>query len=293
MSNKKILFVGVFHPNSTNVAQARAFSDNNCKVYAYDYRAKLRDFTSMELRDRNLKESIEQIKPDITLFSKCNLMNHSVVEKANEYGKSVLWYMDALNNFNDELIEKVRRCDTFICGLEGVVPEGLKYNKDTIFIDQCPDEKKNFYIPGCKKKYDAVFIGNINATVHSDRADYRERCNFTHLSGIYGLEHNRIVNETRINIGFAATDACGTSVRSHKILAARAFLMTTPWPGMEKTFTPGEHLVTFESHKDLNEKIEYYLNHHEEVDRISMNGHEKVQQYMPKNWARRILEHTE
>ena len=44
---KKVLFVGVFHPNSTNVAQVRAFSNNGCQAYAYDYRAKLSKFNSI------------------------------------------------------------------------------------------------------------------------------------------------------------------------------------------------------------------------------------------------------
>lgn len=290
---KKVLFVGVFHPNSTNVAQVRAFSNNKCDAYAYDYRAKLNKFNSIQERDNNLKQIIQDLKPDITLFSKCNAMHYSVVDEANKAGKTALWYMDALNNFDSELIEKVKRCNTFICGLEGVVTEGLKYNNDTIFIDQCPDEQMNFYIPDCEKKYDSVFIGNINASVHSDRETYKQLCNFTHLSGVYGLEHNQVVNETKINLGFAPTDGCGTSVRAHKILAAKGFYMSTPWPGMEKTFTPGVHLETFTSPEELNEKIEYYLAHPEERQKISEQGNAEVQQYMPLNWAKRILEHME
>ena len=290
---KKVLFVGVFTPNSTNVAQARAFVANNCKVYAYDYRAKRQQLGSISARDRNLIEMIREIQPDLSVFSKCNDMHHSVVSEASKVGKTVLWYMDAMNNFNSELIAKVKNCHSFICGLEGVVEAGLQHNDNTIFIDQCPDDEMNFYIPDCEKKYEAVFIGNINANVHADRVTYKRKCKFQHMSGVYGLEHNRIVNETIINLGFAPTDKTGTSVRAHKILAARGFYMTTPWPGMEKTFIPDEHLVIFNSPAELTQKMKYYLNNPEERERIASNGHKEVQKYMPQQWARRILTHME
>ena len=44
-----------------------------------------------------------------------------------------MWYMDAMHNFDSELREKIKRCDYFFCGVEGVIPHGLKHNTQTFF----------------------------------------------------------------------------------------------------------------------------------------------------------------
>jgi len=287
----KVLFVGVFTPNSTNVSQARAFEKIGWQVIPYDYRSRFEHVGIVRMRDSELIGICEKENPDLTIFSKCNNMHYRVVEECNKYSKTVLWYMDALNNFDDELIEKVKRVSCFICGIDGVVEHGKKYNDNSIFLPQCPDEEMNFMISDSNYKYDTTFIGNISphTGTHSDRLTYKNKVGFTHLEGVFGLEHNKAVNQSKINLNFAHTSTAGASVRVFKILASGGFLLTTPWQGMEDLFEVGKDLDTFTSPEELTEKINFYLNNKQKRDEIRLNGHKTVQKFMPKNWAQSII----
>ena len=115
-----------------------------------------------------------------------------------------MWYMDGMNNFDVELVEKIKRCSHTISGVEGVTPHMLKYNPNTIFINQCPDEKMNFMLDEISYTDEISFIGSVQA-VHGNRKSYIKLLNdtypkFKHYNGVYGLEHNKIVNETKINL---------------------------------------------------------------------------------------------
>jgi spore maturation protein CgeB len=68
--------------------------------------------------------------------------------------------------------------------------------------------------------------------------------------------------------------------------------MTTPWLDMEKTFTPGKDIVIFKNETELKEKINYYLENEEERNLIAFSGYAKVQDYLPKSWAKKIMEYA-
>lgn len=288
--SKTILFVAVFTKNSTNVSQSRGFKQNGYKVLEYDYRDRLRALGSVKKRDQELINLCKKESPDYMVFSKCNNMSHIVVKECNKYTKTAMWYMDALHNFNSELKDKIRLCNYSFCGLEGVLSFSKKINKNSYFINQCPDDEYNFLIPNTDKKYDCTFIGNIGGKIHNDRHTYKRECEFKHFKGVYGLEHNLIVNASKINLNFSPTDSSGASVRIYKILASGGFLMSTPWCNMENTFLKNKHFVSFESPKELNDKIKYYLSNYKEAEEIAAFGHKEVQKYMPKNWAKNIID---
>jgi hypothetical protein len=286
-----VLFVGVFTPHSTNVAQARGFLKAGCSVYEYDYRDRAKSLGDSR-RDDDLISTVKQTQPDIVVFSKCNQMHYRVIDECNKYSKTILWYMDAMNNFDQELIEKIKRVNWFINGIEGVVPHGMEYNKNTVFLAQCPDEEMNFPL-SIECKYDTTFIGNIQPNnTHSDRMQYFEEVGFNHFDNVHGLEHNKVVNASKINLNFAHTSTNGASVRVFKILAAKSFLLTTPWDGMEEMFTVGKHLDIFTTPEELKDKISYYINNEAERLQICNRGHELVQKYMPTQWAKEIIKYV-
>jgi hypothetical protein len=297
----KILFVAVFTPNSTNVSQSRGFKQNGCDVIEFDYR-KIASQYGIKRRDELLIETCKKEKPDLVLFSKCNVMHFSVVEECNKVTKTALWYMDAMNNFDNELIQKIKRVNYFFCGVEGVMEHAEKHNKNCIFVHQCPDEEMNFKIlpfdGDIEWKDDITFIGSADSSkIHGDRLKYinmlkSEFDGFKHYNGVFGLRHNEIVNQSKINLNFSPTDATGVSVRIFKILASGGFLMTTPWLDMEKTFTPGKDIVIFKNETELKEKINYYLENEEERNLIAFSGYAKVQDYLPKSWAKKIMEYA-
>ena len=290
----KVLFVAVFTPNSTNVSQSRGFKQNGCDVYEYDYRQRLADLgNNITKRDDDLINEVNNFKPELVIFSKCNQMHYRVVDECNKVSKTCMWYMDSTDNFNNELIEKIKRCSYNVVGIPGMVHHFKKFNEKSYFVDQCPDEKMNFMLNDFQYKNDVVFIGNINSITHSDRRRYLQSVPMIkHVNNVNGLEHNRMVNETKININFSHTDGNGASVRIYKILASGGFLMTTPWVEdyMESSFTPGEDFIVFNNEIELKESINYYLKNENERNKIRLSGYNKVQEYLPKYWAKKIID---
>ncbi len=292
----KIIFVGAFGDKSTNSCQSRAFKDNDCEVIEFPYR---------DERNKNHKlvELCNKERPDFVFISKGNGISADAVKKCNKISKTVLWYMDPLCVFDENLTDKIKEVDHFVCGLEGIVPYGLKYNPNTFFIQQNADEKIFKPVDEIAHEWDATFIGKIlspnkinewNIT-WSDRRLWHEylsswsEINYAHLSG-WNERHNEIVNKTKVNINFSHTDRTGASARIYKIMSSAGFLMTTPWCDMEKTFVDGEDLVTFINPNDLRNKINYYLDNQEERDKIRMSGYNKVMNnYTPRHWAKRLL----
>ena len=197
--------------------------------------------------------------------------------------------MDPLCVFNDNLIEKIKEVNYFVTGLEGIKSYGLKYNPKSVFIQQNADEKIFKPVDDIAYKWDATFIGKIlppnkinewNIT-WSDRRLWHEylsswdEINYAHLSG-WNEKHNEIVNKTKVNLNFSHTDRTGASARIYKIMSSAGFLMSTPWYNMEKTFIDGEDFVSFYNPQDLKNKINYYLEHEEERNKIRMSGYKKV-----------------
>ena len=59
---------------------------------------------------------------------------------------------------------------------------------------------------------------------------------------------------------------------------------------MENDFTVGEDLDIFTNVSELKEKIDYYLNNELEMDKIRVNGYNKVQKFSRIMWAKKIIE---
>ena len=207
-----------------------------------------------------------------------------------------MWYMDGMNNFDNELKEKIRRCTHVVSGVEGVTKHALELNPNTTFINQCPDEEMNFMLDDIQYNDDISFIGSVQA-VHGDRRMYidllsKKYDKFNHYNGVHGLEHNRVVNKSKINLNMTAYDVGGISVRIYKILASSGFLMSTPWEGMEETFDIGNDIIIFNNKEELIEKIDYYLSNEEERNRIRLNGYKKSQEFLPKMWGKKIIDYV-
>ena len=279
----KILFVAVFNPESTNVSQADAFRENGCEVIEFNYRevASLKgDYT----RDAMLVKVCKEEKPDLVLFSKCNEIHPQVVSECNRYSRTAVWYMDPLNlNYSVSLVEKIKRANFTFCALREPYEEAKTVSPGRVFfLHEGYDHLSNFPID-TDKEYDYCFIGNVR----DNRAHYHKSFPFPVIQDAYGKRHSLIVSKTKINLNF--TDG-GTSDRTYKVLASKGFLLTEPWPEMERDFTVGKDLDTFTNVDELRTKIKYYLENEDERAIIASNGHETNKKFSRINWAKNMLD---
>lgn len=279
----KVMMIAVFTPTSTNCSQANGFENNGCQVIRYDYRQRAKD-----LGDRNRDQEIVNIckveKPDIVFFSKCNEVDVSVVSACNDMSKTVLWYMDPLNvNFSEALRGKIIACHYTFCALTEPYREALKLKPSSVyFLHEGFDEKVN-YPMDVPYVNDVAFIGELR----NERQKYHNILRFKVYNNAYNEMHSRVVSETRINLNFTEG---GTSDRTYKVLASRGFLLTQPWPDMEKDFEVGKDLDIFTNVDDLKVKIDYYLKYNDVRERIANQGFKTVQKFNRSNFAKFIIE---
>ena len=78
-------------------------------------------------------------------------------------------------------------------------------------------------------------------------------------------------SKINLNITTRAIES-GLSQRIWDVLACKGFLITNYQPEIDMFFKDGIHLVTYSSHDELIEKIDYYLHHEDERQLIAQNG---------------------
>jgi len=279
----KVLFVGVFTENSTNIGQLRELRKVFKHVDSFDYR----NFASAVGYERMFFkfEDLANNNYDLLILSKCNRVPVSVLEPfRNSRCKIFLWYMDPMGNFDNELKQKIYISDYVGCALYEPWSNSSKYNLRSYFIPEGFDQE---VFKPLKEKVpptdDVTFIGSLyghrKKYVNSD-----ER--ILVLNNAYSDQHNIAVASSKINLNF--TDG-GTSDRAYKVLATKGFMLTQPWPNMHSMF-PDKCFDTFTSIPEMKEKITYYLDHPEERIEIAARGYIAVQPYTYKNWAESIKE---
>ena len=279
----KILFVGVFNYNSTNVSQADGFRKNGCEVIEFNYREVAVRFGNQK-RDEILYRLCWQEKPDAVVFSKCNEIGYHVVSECNGVSKTVLWYMDPLNaNFNDALKHKIKHCTLTFCALQEPLKAAQKIGGDRVHFLREGYDQTSDYPRDLPYKHNYCFIGNAR----NERQKYVDTLNIPVIQNAYGNEHAEVVSQTKINLNFTEG---GTSDRTYKVLASRGFLLTQPWEDMEDDFKIGEDLDTFESVEELRDKINFYLVNEVKRLEIAEHGYQTVQKFDRVNWAKQILE---
>lgn len=279
-----ILFVGVFSGDSTNVGQwleLERISSNFVDTFDYRRVSKLEGSDVMHKKLENLAEN----NYDLIILSKCNQLNVKSIQPFRKRGTRVLlWYMDPMHNFNDELRQKILISDYVACALARPYHEAIKLNPRTSFVPEGFYKKDYYPVRVNGQDINVSFIGSL----YGHRKEY---INFdTRISvfnNVFKKDHNNIVARSKINLNFTSG---GTSDRIYKILAAGGFLLTQPWPEMEKLFNPGKDFDLFRNKEEMKDKIYYYLKNKRDRDIIASNGIKSVQKYTYSNWAKEILE---
>jgi len=105
-----------------------------------------------------------------------------------------------------------------------------------------------------------------------------------------GKEHSKVCASSKIMVAENATNSVAGywSNRVYLHLACKAFVLHPYIKDMEKYFEDKRHLVYWKDLTDLQDKIDYYLNHEEEREEIATAGHELV--LSRDTWSKRMEE---
>lgn len=280
----KVLIIGVFNENSTNTGIANGFEKNQCEVIRYQYR-KQEKILGARKRNEEIIKLCNTRKPELVFFCKCNGVDISVVHECNKVSKTFLWYMDPLNgNYNFELQEKIRHCTGAGLAKYEVYLLARQLNSKSYFLIEGFDPEWDYPIEG-EKIYDVSFIGSL----YGGRQKYKALSNITFVDNAYNVEHSMVVGKSKINLNF--TNGGGPSDRLYKIMAAGGFVLSEPFPHMDKYgIAPNEDFIVFNNIEDLKEKINFYLINEKERNWIAQQGYNHVQQFSRNNLAKKVLD---
>jgi len=277
----RILFVAVFNPSSTNYSQANALEKLGHTVVRYEYRERAAKIGAAA-RDAEIIELVK-LGVDLVIFSKCDDVDHAVLDACNLVSKTCLWYMDTLVSWSSALEDKIQKASFTACAWKGPFEAAQKLSDNVYWIDEGYDSDVD--MPSGKRKvFDVSFIGNPDGR----RKKIIEDVGGVIISDAYGHMHPKMVGKTKINLNF--TRDGGSSDRVYKVLAARGFLLTEDYPGLSDRFVAGRDLYVFTDTKELKELIEYFLKNEHMREGIANSGWKEVQKYTRLEWARKIVE---
>lgn len=125
---------------------------------------------------------------------------------------------------------------------------------------------------GVEKKFDIGFCGSI-----AGRGDYFDRLKKYNIridTNVFAEEMVRAVNSYRIH--FNQNVANDINFRTFETPGCGTFLLTNHHPNIGRLFEVGKEIVTYNSFDELENKIRYYIDHHDEREKIAKNGFERV-----------------
>ncbi|WP_052400923.1 glycosyltransferase [Oceanobacillus jeddahense] len=115
-------------------------------------------------------------------------------------------------------------------------------------------------------------IKKMKETFHETyRLSFHKRVFLHDLAKTYG--------QSKLVINHAADTIKSLNMRIFEGIGCGSLLLTDIVPKLDTLLEDGKHLVLFDSHQDLLEKIEYYLTHVDEAQRIASAGYQHLLTY--------------
>jgi len=313
---KRVFLVAPMRDCQTGPYVERAFKNLNWAVASYDMRH-IEKVMGRERMNEHIKFNLTKLspKPDLFLVLKGLEVSSDTIDFVKSLGiKTACWIYDATLNGTPmpecaDYIKLMNHYDTFYSYCNNI--EDLKKAGSTN-VKLLPegydpiDNGEQVINKYMTRKFgsDIGFIGSID-NIHPCREDFLERVIDEGFDiKIYGelkkeniskkilSKHQRtvVINEFHSYVSQASKICLGGldsdfmvdeshSARIYRTLSCGGFYLCRKTNGIEKVFTPGVHIATFETEDEMIEKIIYYLNNPEEREKIAKAGQEKVKEY--------------
>lgn len=96
----------------------------------------------------------------------------------------------------------------------------------------------------------------------------------------YWSQMPRVFAESKINLNITIPNIrTGIPLRAWDIMACGGFLLSNFQAEYAMYLEPGKDMVCYYNEEDLSDKVEYYLHHESERERIACHGYETVRKY--------------
>jgi hypothetical protein len=246
--------------------------------------------------DHFLPDQMDRIRPDsYDVF--LNIDDGRSYRFRPDLHPSIFWAIDT-HVKPDRCQSKARDFDLVFCAQR---PGAAEMRKAGIAARWCPLA----FDPGIHRKHplpkvlDVCFVGNAGRFrwgnfFYEGKEVFRERTRllallkkrFNLFTGKFFFEDMAVVFSLS-KIVFNRSIKDDVNMRVFETLGCGSLLMTNQiGPGQDLLFKDGEHIVEYRSKKELIEKVDYYLHHEEEREKIAARG--RVEALRKHTYAHRM-----
>lgn len=328
MSKLKVVQPGMFtdHELGGDFIFNKGLLLNDCEVEKFDYQVISAD-SGPEAMKLQLVELCKG--KDLLFIGKGEPFDREMLHTVREGGtKILLWYGDVRHIPEQWLINLLPEVDCFFMSSGGEVLERYfqkgkpkraafyfnpsdpdivdKYKNDQ--VDQTRDivftarfhriagkERWNV-INYLNSRNDVSFFGSAEKSLFFNIMVRVKRRLFgiqPSINEVRGAEYIKVIKSSKIGVGVNIIDDIPfyTSDRLTHYLMFNSFFMTHYFRGIEELFKKNEELVWFKNTKELAEKLEYYLSHQSEREKIALAGQQKIlNDFNTRNMTAMMLE---
>ncbi len=239
----------------------------------------LESYSHLEIEQFNLEE-IQKIKNGFDLYLRIDDGDYSQ-EIPSYLHPRAWWVADThLPKPYKKIKDKIKNYDFVFCAQkEGAERLQRETGKKCYWIPWATDEIPQDFSPSKDKKWDICFIGTTGkyslrkVVLEILKINYKNffmgRAHFTELRDYY--------SRTKIVVNYSINNDINPRIFEAMGWGALVITHRISNNGFEEIFEEGKHLIVFDDiFEEMVEKINYYLTHEEEKERIAKEGFEYV-----------------
>lgn len=277
---------------------SNGFIRNGHFVYDFSYRDIARYMSWFKRKkfgakamENLLLQTVDRVEPDLILFGHSELITPNILKSIkfrHPKLKMALWWADWLENV-DTIIERLPFLDV-VFTTTGISASSKKlFYKNTIlaFMPNICDQSIDIYkaFENDVYQYDIFYAGRYDKQRQEIVFTLKKLSDIYNV-GLFGINKTTLlfgsnflkkIGDSKIAINFNRNNNISLYSSDRIVqLAANGTLVFTPKiPDFKKIFNDGE-VVYFDNMSDLDDKINYYLQYHDERIMISKNGYLKA-----------------
>lgn len=132
-----------------------------------------------------------------------------------------------------------------------------------------------------ERVYDVAFVGSRHQEYYQERTkalnaiqkQFENKYQLSLNSHVFLNELAQQYSKSKIVVNHTADQIKSLNMRIFEGMSCGSLVITDYVPGQEKLFIDNQHYVIYNNHNELLEKIDYYLNHLDEAQKIASNGY--------------------
>ncbi len=239
----------------------------------------------LEQPPKEILKAIDREKPDWVFLTGSRTLPVDVLLQIKQRAKLLLWDADANSEDRRKTWEERLHVPDII--VTSVLAIAQEFKSKTNKIVWMPQYYDNIYYKSTipvNQQFDIVFLGGLDTRRKEILHKLSQKFSVAYHWHMFGSEMANSYNQAKIALGinwnqtsYEYVGPFTTSDRIFKAMGCGIFYLVDPIKNIELLFKPEVHLGMYNgTYEDLEEKIEYWLEHEQERLEVAKQGQEEI-----------------